>query len=501
MAGTNQAPIDPIDPPAGGLARAAAGGAVWQGLSYVLGKAVTLVMTIVLARLLTPNDFGLVALALVFITYAEVVTDLGVSHALVYFPEDDARSDTALSMTLLWSLGLVAVAMAGAPAVADFFDRPDVVPMFRVLALALLVSGVGSVPDALLRKRLRFRHRLYVILSRVGAKAVASIALAVAGAGGWAIVGGYVAGEVAWAIVGWAVVGRAPRLGSLRRDVSKPLLAYGLPAAGNALLLALVFNIDYLIVGERLGPRPLGFYTIAYRFPEVLILQALWVVSAVAFPMFSLVREDPARLERAFLTGMRLQTTYGMAAGVGMAMVAPMLVPVLLGAKWVPAVGALEGIAIYAVFGSLAKSAMDLYKGVGRPGLAVWMSLLRLALVLPALLIGVSFGIEGVAWGHAAAAFVAATVLQLVATRLVGVPAARFAAALAPAVAAGAGVALGAGAVRWWMPGDDAIRLAVAVLAGGMAGVAAVWFTDRSFVREGLTLVRRPAPRRVPAEA
>ena len=491
-------PTDPMDPHPGGLTRAAVGGVVWQGLSYTLGKGVTLVTTIVLARLLTPDDFGLVTFALLFITFAEVVTDLGVSHALVFFPEERRRTDVALTISLVWSLALAAVAIVAAPAVGSTFGHPDVAPMLRVLALTLLISGMASVPDALLRKRLRFRQRLVVIICRVAAKAVASIVLAVMGFGAWAIAGGYVAGEIAWAIVGWIVIRRIPRPVLPRREEARPLLRYGLPAAGNALLLSLVFNVDYLIVGEALGQRALGFYTMAYRLPEVLILQALWVVSAIAFPLFSHVRDDPVKLRRGFLAGMRLQTAYGMAAGVGLAVVAPMLVPVVFGEKWTPAVGALQGVALYAVFGALAKSAMDLYKGVGRPGLAVTMSLGRLALVVPALVIGSTWGIEGVAWAHAAASLVSATVLQLVASRLAGVTPGHFASALVPALAVGVGVAVGAGAVRLWLPGSDVVRLAAAVAAGGVCAFVAVWLADRDFLRDSWRLVRR-RPSRAPA--
>jgi lipopolysaccharide exporter len=482
-----------------GLARAAAGGAAWQGLAYVLGKALTLGSTIVLARILIPEEFGLAGLALVFVTYAEVITDLGVSQAVVYFPEDRRTHDAALTLSLLWSGVLVLGAFLAAPMVAGFFDRPDVAPLFRVVALALLVGGLGSVPDALLRKRLRFRQRLVAVLGRVVVKGVLSIALAVAGLGAWALVWGFVAGEAAWMIAAWILAGYrpGPRFWRLRRETAAPLLRYGLPAAGSAILLALVFNVDYLIVGERLGARSLGFYTIAYRVPELLILQALWVVSAVAFPVFSLVREDPERLRRGFLTATRLETGYGMAAGVGLAVVAPMLVPVVFGPQWGASVAPLQAIALYAVFGSLTKSATDLYKGLGRPGLAVTVSLVRLILVVPALLWATRFGIEGVAWAQAGTAFVAAAIAQAVATRLVGVSAASFARALVPAAAVGAGVLLGAGAVRLWLPGGDAIRLAAAVAAGSAGGIGLVLLADRTFVREVLGLVRRarrPAP-------
>src|SRR5215207_3449745 len=132
---------DPAPSAGGGLTRLAVRGVLWQGLSFGLGRALTLVTTVVLARLLTPEEFGLVGFALVFVAFAEYVTDLGVAQALVYFERDRRTQDAA-------------------PAIAGFFDAPEIAPMVRVLSAALLLSAVRQVPIALLRRELAFRRVL-----------------------------------------------------------------------------------------------------------------------------------------------------------------------------------------------------------------------------------------------------------------------------------------------------------------------------------------------------
>src|SRR5207248_11750307 len=117
-------------------------------------------------RLLSPNDFGVVAIALVFITYADVITDLGVAQALVFLPLDKRRNDAALVVCLGVSGVFVALAMLAAPVVAGFFGHPEAAGMFRVLSLSLLLRASGQVPDALLRKGLRFRPRTIAELGR-----------------------------------------------------------------------------------------------------------------------------------------------------------------------------------------------------------------------------------------------------------------------------------------------------------------------------------------------
>jgi PST family polysaccharide transporter len=481
------------EPEEPGLAGVAVGGAAWQGSSYLLGKLLVLATTVVLARILTPRDFGVVGLALVFIAYVEGITDLGVAEALVYLPSDRRRNDAAVGLSLLVSALLMAIAMLAAPLVARFFDRPDITTMFRVLSLGLLIRGAAEVPDALLRKELKFRRRLMADLSRVVAQAAVSIPLAAAGLGPWAIVYGYLAAGLVWGVAAWALIEYRPGRGFWLpgRSVSRPLLAYGLPAAGNVLLLSLVFGIDYLIVGRRLGASALGYYTLAFRIPELAIINVFFVLSAVIFPVFSRARADPARLRRGYLSVVRFQALYGVTAGVGLAVVAPMFVHVAFGSKWDPAIVPLEALALYAAFRSLGIGAVDAYKAVGRPGLALRLSLVRLAAVLPALLIATRFGIVGVSWAQAIVALLLAVLMQGVASAVLGLSWRGLAASVAPALAAGAGAAAGALAVRLWLSGPEALRLVCAILAGGIGAAAALRLADPRVISDVRSMLRR----------
>jgi lipopolysaccharide exporter len=483
------------------LAGVAVGGAAWQGASYLLGKLLVLVTTVVLARVLVPSDFGVVGIALVFITYVEGVTDLGVAEALVYFPADRLRNDAAVTLSLIVSGLLTLAALLSAPLVARFFHRPDITTMIRVLSLGLLIRGAAEVPDALLRKELQFRRRLIADLARVLAQGAVSIPLALAGLGAWAIVYGYLAAGLVWGATAWMLIDYRPGHGLWRpsRAIVRPLLAYGLPAAGNVLLLSLVFDVDYLIVGRWLGATPLGYYTLAFRIPELAIINVFFVLSAVIFPIFSRAREDPERLRRGYLGVVRFQTLYGVTAGVGLAVVAPMFVRVAFGSKWDPAIVPLEALALYAAFRSIGIGAVDAYKAVGRPGLAMWLALARLAAVVPALLIATHFGIVGVSWAQAVVALILAVATQAVACAVLGLSPMRLASTLVPALAAGAGAVVGAGAVRLWLPGSDATRLAAGILAGGLGAALALRAADRSFFGDVRSLLRqRAAPSSAP---
>jgi O-antigen/teichoic acid export membrane protein/GT2 family glycosyltransferase len=473
------------------LARAAVGGVLWQALSFFAGKSMVLVATAILARLLSPTAFGVVALALVFITFADVVTDLGVAQALVFFPPDRRRNDAALVVCLAVSGAFVVMAMVAAPLVASFFGHPEISAMFRVLSLALLLRATGQVPDALLRKSLHFRPRTIAELNRALVQGIASVVLAILGYGPWAIIDGYLLGCAVWSALLWIAVPYRPNRSfwHLRGAGLRPLLQFGAPAAGTALLLCLVFNIDYLIVGRGLGARALAYYTLGFRIPELVIISVFNVISVVAFPLFSRVREDQQKLHGGYLFGLRVQAIYGVAAGVGLAMAAPMIVHVVFGPRWEPAIVPLEALALYAAFRSLGLGPHEAFRGIGRPDLLVRLSLLRLAVVAPALLIGVRVGIDGVAWAQAVAALPLALAMQVVASRVLAIPLGQIIQALMPAVAVALGVALAVAPVRFLMVGPEPVRLAFAIVAGIAGALLAVAVTDRRFVVEIKKLV------------
>src|SRR2546426_8292177 len=172
-----------------------------------------------------------------------------------------------------------------------------------------------------------------------------------------------------------------------------------------------------------------------------------------------------------------------------------MLVHVVFGSKWDASIVPLEALSLYAAFRSLGVGYVDVLKAIGRTRLVFALGLVRLAAVLPALLIAARYGIVGVSWAQAVVALVLAVAMQGVALRVLRLPVRSLGAALVPAVAAGACVLAGAGGVRWRHPGPDGLRLVVALAAGTVAGIALLHVVDRRFLPETIALVRRrPTP-------
>ncbi len=476
---------------ASSLRRSAASGVKWQGASFVLGKLSVLLTTLVLARILAPEQFGLVALATVFITYADSFSDLGVAQALVYLPRDKHVTRAAMTGAAVSGLVLAGGAVLVAPGIAALFREPGVTPLIRLLAVSLLAGALASVPESLMRKELQFRRLTVAAILRSVAVGAVSIGLAIAGLEAAAIVWGTVAGAVVYVLATWLLIPVRPdvRVWRTSAAATRRVLGYGLPAAGGLLLAKLVFDVDYLIVGRVLGAEALGYYTIAFRIPEMVIINVFYVLSAVTFPLYARARTDPARLRRGYLGSIRIQAAYGMCAGLGLAAVAPVLIPLVVGDAWLPAVGALIPLALYTAFRSLGAGGNDVYKALGRPWISVWISVVRLVVLVPLLLVATRWGIAGVAWGQAVTAIAFAVLMQGVALRVIGLRWSAWLRSASPGILAGLAAGAGAALVVVLLPAGDAVVLGIALLAGAVAGSAVLHLTAPTLGREVVGMV------------
>ena len=464
----------------------------WQGVAFILGKGVVLVTIVLLARLLAPEQYGLVSLALVLIAYAEAVADAGIAQALVYMQPSRAVVRAAVLCSVVFGTALATAGVLVAPLVGSFFGREDVVPLVRLLALSLIASGCSAVPEALLRRSLQFRRLTVATVVRSVLTGLVAISLAFAGYGAWSLAWGTLAGSVAYCVVLWLL---HPRISSAQpappaSSALRAILSYGVPVAGATLLAKLIYDVDYLVVGHRLGAAALGYYTLAFRIPELLIISVFFVISSVSFPLYSRARDDPARLQTGYLFSVRLQSLYGLCAGIGIAVVASLLVPTIFGTAWRGAVGPLIALALYAACRSLGAGANDVYKALGRPGLSVTVSLVRLAVLVPCLIYGSRFGIVGVAWAQAITSLGFVFLMQGLACRMLKLRPAQLLTATVPALLAGTAVAAVALPLSF-VPIPAPAALGVAVL-GGVAGATAVLAVGfRPLLRDLLSVMRR----------
>ncbi len=467
-----------------GLATTAAHAVLWNYLSFASGRLLVLATMAILARLLTPEDFGLVGFATVAIAYLTVLRDMGLGAALIQRREDpEEAAQTVFTLNLIIGAVLTAITALSAPWVAGFFREPLVVPILRVLAFTFLLESLGAIHVVLLRRDLRFRRKLIPDTGNALVKGLVAITTAVLGAGVWSLVWGQLAGALAGAILARAVTGWKPRF-EIHRHLIRPLMRFGMPLIANDIQYAIWLNADYVIVGRLLGDVALGIYTIAYRLPEMLV-QSIWrVVAGAMFPFFSSIQQRRDLLVQGFFATVRYSLMVVVPICVGLLIAAEPIVLTLFGEQWRAAIPVLRVMAVFSLIGSIGVNIGDVYKAIGRPDILAKLGLLDLFLLLPALLFGARWGIVGVAWAHAGVSIIDTGLRLLVARRVVGISPAEVFRQAAPSLAAGTGLAAAAGAMLIATSGaPPVVALAATAIAGATAYALVLVRVDREASR------------------
>jgi PST family polysaccharide transporter len=465
--------------------------AAWRGAANVSTALVRLGVMAVLARLLSPHAFGVVAMSAVVTALAGQISAFGLGSALI--------QRTALTPGQLWwvfrvnlglSLGLSAGCVAASPWVSRFFHEPLVGPVLAVSAAALPIGAIALVPRALLTRQLEFRKLAACEFTGALATAVASVTMALTDLGVWSLVVGSLVG-------GAASSGLALRLApwrpsrAARAEGCLPLLKFGGAVAVTGILNYWAFSIANVVVGRVLGAAALGSYTVAYSFASMPVAQLTGLASSVAFPAFSAIKDDRRRLSLAYLRCVRWSATLALPACAMMAALAPQLVEVVLGPKWTASVLPLRLLLALVSARALYTFAGSVLLSVGRPHIELLFQALFCAGAAGSAYLGSRAGVDGVAAALAMfVCFLAAPVNTTITARAAGTgPMAVLRTAAAPA-----GAAALAGTVAWATgkgitvlcePVSGALLLAAGVLLGTMTYGLCIWWRAKDLLSEG----------------
>ncbi|HEX7244257.1 MAG TPA: lipopolysaccharide biosynthesis protein [Solirubrobacterales bacterium] len=471
-------------------------GLLWAGVSLLGNKAVNFVSVMVLARLLTPDEFGVVAAVVIFLSFIELGSDLGMKATVVYEQEQGVteRVQSAFTVNLIIAAGLTVLGVLCAPLVAQFFNVADQADLFRVGALCLLFVGLGNIHDALLVREMDFKRRMAPQLAQAAVRAGISIGLAVAGFGAWSLVIGMLVGSAAWTAVQWILSPLRPTL-DLDLGIVRGMASYGSAAAVLEVLSLVSYRADALIVGRVLGERALGLYTIAFRVPELAIETVAWNTSEVAFPALARKRSmDRGDLARSTMRLLRFQALYALPVAAGMAMVATPLIVVLFSSKWSSAGGVTAAIAVKAGITAVVFPLGDVFKALGRQRVLVVLGAIQLPIMIATIVLVAPQGIVAVAWARAGFTAVLGAIQIGFVLRALESDVRSLLSALRPALVTAAGVLAGAGAVALAFNGSNLAELLLGAAAGGAVGLLAARLFAFDAVRELLDQLRKMRP-------
>jgi O-antigen/teichoic acid export membrane protein len=318
----------------GSLQKRVARGLLWTLIDTWGGQLLALVIFAILAHLLDAEDFGLVALAAVFVALGQLFADQGLGDAVIQRRELTRRQlDTAFWAALATGVLLTVAGILLAAPIAGLLNEPRLEQILQVLSLAFFLAALNSIQLALLRRELNFRSLALRRLVAVSVGGVVGIVLALNGAGAWALVGQQLAIAAMSVVMLWAASPWRPSLSFSAPDF-RSLFAYGLNVVGSDLLGFVSRNTDNLLIGVFLGPIPLGFYAVAYKILDTSQTLLLAAARRLVFPSFARLQHDLDRVSRAYLRLARSSSALTLPGYVGLALVAHEAIVVLFGQRW-----------------------------------------------------------------------------------------------------------------------------------------------------------------------
>lgn len=465
---------------------------MWKAIQHGGLKIIFLVRLVALARLLSPEDFGLLAIALVAVNVLMRLTDLGMIPALVQRGDIEERHfDAAWTVGITRGLAITVVVVLAAPLIAQVFNEPRAVELIRFLALRPLLEAAASIKVAELTRRLRFRSLAFVKLPDALANAIVSIALAPV-IGVWALVAGSLAGPAAYLILSYCIAPHRPRL-CFDASSIRSLVKYGRWIFLTGLITVAGSSVLRIVISRQLGVAELGLYYLAASLAFLPTEVASEVVGTVMFPLYARLQFNIQQATQAFrsvLTGLCVTI---IPVFVLIIALAPSLVAYCLNERWANTVPLIRLLAIIGMLGLVNDAAVPVLKGTGQPNkFALIEGVQSLLLIVFAWGLTAHFGLLGtaLAWFPAIIGSLLVSVVYL--RRELQRPFAgllQTLLAVCCAAAAGAAVALYIDQV---VPGLPGFALAT-VLALGIMGVI-LWIFDRRLQLGFLNTVARMFP-------
>jgi O-antigen/teichoic acid export membrane protein len=413
-------PFDPRDAP-GSLGQAAVRGLAWTVLRSVCSRMVGSVVFVVLARLLDPKAFGTVALASVFVVFISLLVESGFGEAVIQRRQvSEVVLNTAFWVNNALGVALALITATSAGLLGRLFHQPELAPVLRALSLVFVLAALGSVPQALLRRGLGFRQiALRGVVATVAGGAV-GVGMALAGFGVWSLVGQILANALVGTAVLWLACSWRPGAAVSRSSLLE-LFGFGANILGERVALFASRRSDDFLIGLVLGPIALGLYTAAYRILLLLTEMIIWTIEGVAFPVFSRLQEEPDRSRRAFYAVTQLCCAVATPAFLSLAVLAPELMRVAFGPKWIEAIPVMQVLALVGIPQSVTYLNKAVVNAAGRPDLSLRVAALTGVANVVAFVLVVRWGILAVAISYVVCSYLVAPISLWSVSRVVEV--------------------------------------------------------------------------------
>lgn len=372
----------------------------WTTAAAVARALLQLAQVSVLARLLAPEDYGLMAMVGVVLAFAGLFADLGLNSAYVQRQNVTAEERSSLFwLNVAMSLGLALVVIASSPLLAGFFKDSRLTPLLMLSATTFIINAAGQQVRMSAEKSLNFRPLMLLEITAALLGFAAAVIGALSGLGVYALVLGTIVTALAGTVLAWMFIAQGWRpLWRFRIDDVRPYVGFGSAMVANGIFNDINRSIDLLLGGRLLAAEQLGLYSV----PRGLILQLQFlinpIITRVGFPLIAQLQNDIPRVRAIYLKTVNMTAATNAPLYVGLAFFAPEVVQVLLGKNWVGAVDFLRILAIWGFLRSTGNPVGSLLMGMGRADLEMKWNFGLLFVVPPLLWIGSHYGAQGLAW-------------------------------------------------------------------------------------------------------
>lgn len=375
-------------------------GLFWRYAERCGAQGIQFVVSIVLARLLSPGDYGIIGLITVFIALANVFISCGFGQALVQKKDaDDIDYSSVFYFNIAAAIVLYFVMFFCAPSIARFYDNMLLVPVIRILSVTLIIGGINGVQQAYVQKTMQFKRFFWATLGGTIVSAFVGIAFAYSGLGVWALVAQQLTNQVIDTIILWITVRWRP---VLRFSVNrmKRLFSYGWKLLGSSILDTAYNNMYSLIIGKVYTKADLGYYNRGKQFPMLIIENINSSINSVIFPVLASVQDEKQRLKEMMRRSMTISTFIIFPAMAGLAAVAKPLTLLLLTEKWLPAVPFIQFCCFTYAFWPVATANLQAIKAIGRSDVFLKLEIIKKIIGITALCLTVRHGLMVMMWAR-----------------------------------------------------------------------------------------------------
>jgi len=374
-------------------------GLIWKFAERIGIQGIQFIIQIILARLLFPKDYAVVALIVVFISIASIFVQSGFSSSLIQKKEvDDADCSSVFYLSLAVATVLYLVLFFIAPFIANFYNEPLLIIVLRTQAVILFPGAVSSIQNVVLSRRMEFKKSFYVSMGGVAATGIVGIAMAYLGFGVWALVCSQLANSLTSMVILWFTVAWRPkRLFSLKKV--KGLYQFGWKLICSALLDTIYDNLRTLIIGKYFDKTSLGFYDRGRALPQMAVGAINGSISAVLFPALSACQDDLIQLKAVMRRSIVTSCFIMFPVMIGLAAVAEPMITILLTEKWLGAVPFMQLCCLSLAFYPLHTSNLQAINAVGRSDIFLKLEIIKKIMGLAIIVVTLPFGIYALVGG------------------------------------------------------------------------------------------------------